>query len=111
MVESRATSARRESSRVCWTTIGTSEFEYRCIVGVARDFLRLVEVIEAQMQGSPRLDGDAEGTDRLAVGKEDRDGHMGVARAGIEDAGRLVGDQRAIGKRAFRGDIAFGNGP
>ena len=111
VVDSRLTSACRESSRVCCTTIGTSDFEDRRISRCRAESARVVEIVEAQMQRAARRDRHPIGPDRLAIGEEHRDPNLRVAVAGVEDAGRLVRDQRAIGKRALRRNVAFGNGP
>ena len=68
-------------------------FEQRGIIGVARDWLRLVQIVEAQMQRSARRDRDAKWANRLAIGKVDGDGYVGVALSGVKDAGRLVRDE------------------
>src|SRR5262249_5760983 len=48
---------------------------------------------------------------RLAVGEENGNRDARVAFPGIEDASGLVGDQRAVGKGAFGGDVTFGDCP
>src|SRR5437660_9681708 len=63
------------------------------------------------MQRASGSDGHAVGADRLPVGEEDGNGDARVLLAGVEDAGGLVGDERAVGKRAFGGDIAFRDCP
>ena len=75
-------------------------FEYRGIVGVARDRLRVVEIIEAQVQRAAGGDGHAVRADRLPVGEENRDRDARVALPGIENAG---GERSMRGrKRSFR---------
>src|SRR6516164_2774216 len=86
-------------------------FEHRGVVGVARDRLRVVEIVEAQMQRAPGGDGHAVRADRLPVGEEDGNGDARVLLAGVEDAGGLVGNERAVGKRAFGGNVAFRDCP
>src|SRR5262249_8310485 len=85
--------------------------ENRGIVGVARDRLGIVEVVETQVQRAPGSDGDAVGADRLPVGEEDGDRDMRIAVAGVDDAGGLVRDQRAVGERALRRNVTLGDGP
>src|SRR5262249_35326191 len=53
-------------------------FEHRGIVGVARDRLRVVEIVEPQAQRAPGGDGHAVGADRLPVGEEDGNGDARV---------------------------------
>ena len=86
-------------------------FEHRGVVGVARDRLRVVEIVEAQVQRASGGDGHAVGADRLPVGEEDGDGNARVLLAGVEDAGGLVGDECAVGKRAFGGNVALRDCP
>src|SRR5262249_3646493 len=86
-------------------------FEYRGIVGVARDRLRVVKIIEAQVQRAAGGDGHAVRADRLPAGEENGNRDARVALSGIENAGGLVGDQRAVGKGAFGGYVTFGDGP
>src|SRR6516162_905623 len=90
---------------------GDVGFEYRSIVGVARDRLRVVEIVEAQVQRAACGDGHAVRADRLPVGEENRDRDARVALSGIENAGGLVGDQCAVGKGAFGGNVTFGDCP
>src|SRR5207253_1495678 len=85
--------------------------EYRGIVGITRDRFRVVEIIEAQVQCAPGGDSDAIGTDRLAVGEENRNGDVSVMIGGVEDACSFVGNQLAVGISAFRGNIALGDRP
>ena len=54
---------------MCCTMMGSSDFEHRSIVGVARQRLRIDQIVEAKMQGAARPDGDPIGPDRLAIGK------------------------------------------
>src|SRR6516165_7034259 len=63
------------------------------------------------MQGPPRRNRDPIGPDRLAIRKVHGDRNLGGTIAGVKDAGCLVGDERAIGKRAFGGDIALRDRP
>jgi len=63
------------------------------------------------MQRSPRRHRNAVWADRLTVGEEDGDIDVRCLVAGVENAGSLVRDQSAIGKRALRRDVSFGNGP
>src|SRR5262245_32339119 len=90
---------------------GDVGFEYRGIVGVARDRLRVVEIVEAQVQRAAGGDGHAVRADRLPVGEENRDRDARVALPGIENAGGLMGDQCAVGKGAFGGNVTFGDCP
>src|SRR5262249_6292142 len=46
-------------------------FKNRRIVGVTRDRLRIVEIVEAQVQRTPGADRDAVRTDWFSIGKED----------------------------------------
>src|SRR5208282_3990720 len=59
----------------------------------------------------PRRHGNMVGANRLTVGEEDGDIDVRCLVAGVEDAGSLVRDQSAIGKRALRRDVSFGNSP
>src|SRR5215831_17017170 len=86
-------------------------FEYRGIVGVARDRLRVVEIIEAQVQRAAGGDGHAVRAGRLAVGEENGNRDARLALPGVENASGLVGDQRAVGKGAFGGNVTFGDCP
>jgi hypothetical protein len=71
--------------------------EDRGIVGIARNRLRIIQIVEAQMQRVLASDGDAIRADRLPVGEKNSNGHMRVTLAGVENAGGLVRDQVAIG--------------
>lgn len=60
----------------------------------------------------------AAGTDRyqigaggLAIGEHYGDADVGGLIRRVEDAGRLMRFQRRLGKRALRGNPAFGDGP
>src|SRR5208282_6937152 len=59
----------------------------------------------------PRRYGNVVGANRLTVGEEDGDIDVRCLVAGVEDAGGLVRDQGAIGKRTLRRDVSFGNSP
>src|SRR5208282_5700915 len=59
----------------------------------------------------PRRYGNVVGANRLTVGEEDGDIDVRCLVAGVEDAGSLVRDQSAIGKRTLRRDVSFGNSP
>src|SRR5262245_39169337 len=63
------------------------------------------------MQRPSRGERHAIRADRLAVGEVDGDRDMGVAIRGIENAGGLVRDQGAVGKRAFGRNVALGDRP
>jgi hypothetical protein len=63
------------------------------------------------MKRAARRDDDGRGIRRLALGEMDRRGDMRFAIAGVEDAGRFVGEQRALGRAAFGGHITLGDGP
>src|SRR6516162_2331652 len=86
-------------------------YEYRGIVGVARDRLRVVKIIKAQVQRAACGDGHAVRADRLAVGEENGNRDARVTLPGVENASGLVGDQRAVGKGAFGGNVTFGDCP
>src|SRR5215831_5379615 len=90
---------------------GNVGFEYGGIVSVARNRLRVVEIVEAQVQSPPRRDGDAVRADRIAVGEENSDGYVRITVRGVKDARGLVGDKLAIGIGAFRGNVAFRDCP
>lgn len=76
-------------------------FEHGGMVGIAWHRLRVVEIIEAQVQGAARRHRYLIRPDRFLVGEEQGDDDVRVAVAGVEDAGGLVRDQRPFGKRAF----------
>jgi len=90
---------------------GNVGFEYRGIVSVARNRLRVVEIVEAQVQSPPRRDGDAVRADRVAVGEKNSEGYVRITVCGVKDARGLVGDKRAIGIGAFRRNVAFRDCP
>src|SRR4051794_16351604 len=69
-------------------------FEHGGVIRISGDLLRVGEIVEAQMQGSPRRDRDAEWPDRLPVGKEDCDCDMRIAPCCIENTRGLVRDER-----------------
>ncbi len=71
--------------------------EDRREIGIARNDLRVLQIVEAQVQRAPRSDGNTV-NHRLAVGEKHRNGNAGFLIAGVEDARRLVGNQRAVGK-------------
>src|SRR5262245_40790250 len=71
-------------------------FEHRGVVGVERNRLGILEIVEPQVKRAPRRDDNAVGADRLAIGEEDRHIHVRRALAGIEDARGLVRHQGAI---------------
>src|SRR5215469_15726600 len=99
MVESKLTSARRESSRVCCTTIGTSESnndEYGVSRGIGSGRSRSLKRKCSVRRGGTKEYGDAD---------------MGRLIAGIKNAGGLMRDQRRLRKRALPGDVALRNGP
>jgi hypothetical protein len=50
----------------------------------------IVEIVKAQMQGAASRNRQAVGTDRLASSEKNRDCHMRVIIARIEDAGGFV---------------------
>ena len=57
--------------------------------------MRIVQIVEAQMQRSARRDRDAKWANRLAIGEVNGDGYVGIAFSGVKDAGRLVRDEGA----------------
>ena len=73
-------------------------FEHRGVVGIARDRRGIVEIVKAQMQGAASRNRQAVGTDRLAISEKNRDCHMRVIIARIEDAGGFVLHEGAIRK-------------
>src|SRR5207244_9995983 len=85
--------------------------EYRGIWCVARDRCRAVEIVEPQVQRAARLDSDKVRADRFAIGEEHGDADMRGYVTRVENAGGLMRDQRRIGERALRWNIAFRNGP
>src|SRR5262249_20339323 len=80
-------------------------FQYRRIVGIARDRRGLAQIVETKMQWAARADRHAVRADGLPVGEENGDLDMRLAVRRIEDACGLVRDQSAVGKRAFGGYI------
>src|SRR6266566_278286 len=71
----------------------------------------IIEIVETQVQRAPGGNGYAVRTDRLAVGEENGNRHMRVTIRGVEDARGFVGDQFAVGIRAFGRDIALRDCP
>jgi hypothetical protein len=69
---------------------GDVRFEYRRVVGVARNRVRLFEIVETQVERAPGGNRHAIGTDRLAVGKKDCDRDVRIAIPGVENARGLV---------------------
>src|SRR5690554_1933627 len=86
-------------------------FDQRSEVGVARQWLRILEVVEAQVQRAARGNRYPVGADRFAVGEVQGDGHVCVVVAGVEEARGLVGDERRVVVVAVAGDVAFGDRP
>ena len=89
----------RESSRVCCTTISTSERMTEEIGRVARNLFRVAEVVEPQVARAPRFERQAVGARGLTVleieGDLDRRGRI----RRVQDAGGLVRDEIArVGK-------------
>jgi hypothetical protein len=63
------------------------------------------------MKRSARGDGQVVRADGLAISEKNRDCHMCVTIAGIEDASGLVRDERAMRERAFGGNVSLRDGP
>src|SRR5262245_35004906 len=84
--------------------------EHRRVVGIARDRLRILEIVEAQMKGAARR--HRESIDhRLAIREINRQRDLCLLVGGVQDAGRLMRDQRPVRVRALRRDVALGDGP
>jgi hypothetical protein len=69
---------------------GHIRLEDRVVVGVARNGLRIDEVVEAQVQGPARRDRDQVWPRRRTVREIDGKDDVGIAVAGIENAGGLL---------------------
>jgi len=85
--------------------------EHRRKVGIPRHRGRFFKVVETKMQRAPRRNGHPVGADRLAAGEKERDVDMRLLVARIENARRLVRNERLVRKRALRGNVTFGDGP
>jgi hypothetical protein len=77
---------------------GNVRFEHGGIFRVARNRRRLLLVVESQMPGSAGRHRHTIRPGWLAVGEENRDGDVRFLIAGIENACRLVGNERMIGE-------------
>src|SRR5215471_4199629 len=86
-------------------------FEHRRIWCIARDRFGPLEIIETKVQRAPRFDRDQIRADRIAIAEEHRDAYTRGRVARVENAGRLVRDQRWIGERTLRGNITFRDRP
>ena len=73
-------------------------FEYRGVVGIARDRRGVVEIVETQMQRPACGNGQAIRADGIAISEKNCDRHMCVTIACVEDASGLVRDERAMRK-------------
>ncbi len=85
--------------------------EDRAVVGGPGDGFRVGEVVEPDMPGAAGGNGELVGPGRVAIGEEDRDAHVGVNLAGVEDADGLVAGHGRLGAGAAIGDVPLGNGP
>jgi len=76
-------------------------FKHRGINRCRAEWLRIRQIVETQMQRPACRHDNRIGTDRVAVCKEYRECDVGVAAvARVQDAGRLVRDQGALGRHA-----------
>src|SRR3954470_16267025 len=73
--------------------------------------LRFGEVIEPQMTGALRLDGETIGADRRAIREVDRDLDMCGLASRIQDAHRFMAHEFARRSGRGRRNVAFGNRP
>lgn len=90
---------------------GDIELDDRGVVRVARHRSRVSEVVEPQVQRAACRDDDQVGTDRVPVGKMNRDLDPRIVTAGIEKAGGFVAFEGTPLTGAAAGNIAFGDDP
>ena len=80
-------------------------------IRIARDGLRIAQIVEALMQRAARRHHKAIGPDRISIGEKDGQRDMRLAVARVQYAGGLVRNQRSFGERTARGNVTFGNRP
>src|SRR5689334_11546559 len=88
-----------------------ARFDHRGIIGIARHWGRIFEVVEAHMPRPTRRHRHAVRPDRLPVGEIDRDGDLRVRVARVEQTSGLVALEGAPLARAVARDVALRNRP
>src|SRR5436190_23093402 len=81
------------------------------VVGIARYRLRIGELVEAQVPGSPRRHRHPVRARRLAILEVDRDLDLGLAVPGVEETGGLVALHLGLRPVASAGDVSLGDRP
>src|SRR5690242_15656918 len=86
-------------------------FDYAGEVGVVRNALRGIQVIETNVPGSARRYGYFVRADGLFVGEEKRDSHVSVLISGVQNAHRLMTDHLRLRTMAPGWYVALRNRP
>src|SRR5262249_52690548 len=81
------------------------------VVRVARHRLRILQIVEPQMQGPPCCNAHPIRADGLAIGEIERDCDLGVPIGDIQEARRFVRQQRAVLARALARNITLRDRP
>src|SRR5262245_4718909 len=81
------------------------------VIGAPGNRLRILELVEADVPRPHRGYGHPVGADRIAAGEEDRDLHVSVLVARVQDAGCLVADELPLACGAPGRNVAFCDRP
>jgi len=85
--------------------------EHARVTRAERNRLRIGEMIESKMMGSPRRDRNFVRPDRLSVGVKNRQLNVCFIVGGIENAERFMAGEFRCRSVAPAGDVALGDGP